>query len=152
MSPPFGLRLNNFKGDRHARVEQALKRAALGEEVKDKLNKSGLSPPAGQQQRLRIARAISRTEPEVLLMGTLPPPDPIATRKIEESMLELKTRFTIAIVTLQQAQRVADRTQFPLRRYHARRPNPYLVEFAESKQNLRAPEKYTREYIRGEFS
>jgi phosphate transport system ATP-binding protein len=107
----FGLRLNNFKGDRAARVEQALKHAALWDEVKDKLNKSGLSLSGGQQQRLCIARAIA-TEPEVLLMDEpCSALDPIATRRIEELMLELKTRYTIAIVThnLQQAARVGDR-------------------------------------------
>src|SRR5262249_12938345 len=100
-----GLRLNNYKGDRVGRVEQALKRAALWDEVKDKLRKSGLSLSGGQQQRLCIARAIA-TEPDVLLMDEpCSALDPIATRKIEELMLELKTRFTIAIVThnLQQA-------------------------------------------------
>ena len=87
-----------------------MKRAALWDEVKDKLHKSGLSLSGGQQQRLCIARAIA-TEPEVLLMDEpCSALDPIATRKIEELMLELKKRFTIAIVThnLQQAQRVAD--------------------------------------------
>lgn len=151
----FGLRLNNFKGDRHARVEEALKRAALWEEVKDKLHKSGLSLSGGQQQRLCIARAIA-TEPEVLLMDEpCSALDPIATRKIEELMLELKTRFTIAIVThnLQQAQRVADHTGFLYVDTTQGGRTGYLVEFGESKQIFEDPrEKYTRDYIRGEFS
>ncbi|MGC2211113.1 MAG: phosphate ABC transporter ATP-binding protein, partial [Candidatus Korobacteraceae bacterium] len=110
----FGLRLNGYKGDKAQKVEQALRSAALWDEVKDKLNKSGLSLSGGQQQRLCIARAIA-TEPEVLLMDEpCSALDPIATRKIEELMLELRKKFTIAIVThnLQQAQRVADYTGF----------------------------------------
>ena len=110
----FGLRLNRFKGNMAERVEQALRRAALWDEVKDKLKKSGLSLSGGQQQRLCIARAIA-TEPTVLLMDEpCSALDPIATRRIEELMLELKKDYTIAIVThnMQQAQRVADTTAF----------------------------------------
>src|SRR5215470_4031634 len=88
----FGLRLNGFKGDKAERVETALRRSALWDEVKDKLGKSGLSLSGGQQQRLCIARAIA-TEPEVLLMDEpCSALDPIATRKIEELMVELKAR------------------------------------------------------------
>src|SRR5262245_14991651 len=106
----FGLRLNRYKGSVAERVEKALRGAALWDEVKDKLHASGLSLSGGQQQRLCIARAIA-TEPEVLLMDEpCSALDPIATRRIEELMLELRSRFTIAIVThnLQQAKRVAD--------------------------------------------
>src|SRR5262249_2448613 len=89
----FGLRLNGYKGDKNERVETALKRAALWEEVRDKLGKSGLSLSGGQQQRLCIARAIA-TEPEVLLMDEpCSALDPIATRKIEELMVDLKSRY-----------------------------------------------------------
>ncbi len=151
----FGLRLNGYKGDRHAKVEEALRRAALWEEVKDKLHKSGLSLSGGQQQRLCIARAIA-TEPEVLLMDEpCSALDPIATRKIEELMLELKLRYTIAIVThnLQQAQRVADKTGFLYVDTSAGGRTGYLVEFGDSRQVFEAPkEKHTKEYIRGEFS
>jgi phosphate transport system ATP-binding protein len=151
----FGLRLNGYKGDKAGKVEQALKRAALWDEVKDKLHKSGLSLSGGQQQRLCIARAIA-TEPEVLLMDEpCSALDPIATRRIEELMLELKNRYTIAIVThnLQQAQRVADHTGFLYVDTSAGGRTGYLVEFGESAQIFQDPkEKYTKEYIRGEFS
>ena len=150
----FGLRLNGYKGDKTQKVEQALRAAALWDEVKDKLHKSGLSLSGGQQQRLCIARAIA-TEPEVLLMDEpCSALDPIATRKIEELMLELK-RFTIAIVThnLQQAQRVADYTGFLYVDTTQGGRTGYLVEFGESKQLFGAPvHKYTQDYIRGEFS
>jgi len=151
----FGLRINNFKGNKAEKVEQALKRAALWDEVKDKLHNSGLSLSGGQQQRLCIARAVA-TDPEVLLMDEpCSALDPIATRKIEELMLELKTRYTIAIVThnLQQAQRVADKTGFLYVDTSEGGRTGYLVEFGDSKQVFEKPkEKFTQDYIRGEFS
>ncbi len=151
----FGLRLNGYKGDRAEKVEQALRRAALWDEVKDKLNKSGLSLSGGQQQRLCIARAIA-TEPEVLLMDEpCSALDPIATRKIEELMAELRQKFTIAIVThnLQQAQRVADYTGFLYVDTSQGGRTGYLVEFNHSKQLLDNPQHHhTKQYIRGEFS
>lgn len=151
----FGLRLNGYKGDKTEKVEQALRSAALWDEVKDKLHKSGLSLSGGQQQRLCIARAIA-TEPEVLLMDEpCSALDPIATRKIEELMKELSEKFTIAIVThnLQQAQRVADFTGFLYVDTSEGGRTGYLVEFGESKQLFGAPEhKHTQDYIRGEFS
>jgi phosphate transport system ATP-binding protein len=151
----FGLRLNHYRGSTRDKVEEALKRAVLWDEVKDKLHKSGLSLSGGQQQRLCIARAIA-TEPEVLLMDEpCSALDPIATRRIEELMLELKSRYTIAIVThnLQQAQRVADHTGFLYVDTTEGGRTGYLVEFGESQQIFNDPkEKHTREYIRGEFS
>ena len=151
----FGLRLNNYKGDRKAKVEEALQRSALWEEVKDKLGNSGLSLSGGQQQRLCIARAIA-TEPEVLLMDEpCSALDPVATRKIEELMLELKTRYTIAIVThnLQQAQRVSDVTGFLYVDTTQGGRTGYLVELGESKELFENPQaKETKQYIRGEFS
>jgi phosphate transport system ATP-binding protein len=151
----FGLRLNGFRGDRNQKVEQALRGAALWDEVKDKLHKSALALSGGQQQRLCIARAIA-TEPAVLLMDEpCSALDPIATRKIEELMNELKKRYTIAIVThnLQQAQRVADKTGFLYVDTSQGGRTGYLVEFGDTKQVFDAPrEKYTQEYIRGEFS
>jgi phosphate transport system ATP-binding protein len=151
----FGLRINKFKGNKTEKVEQALKRAALWDEVKDKLSNSGLSLSGGQQQRLCIARAVA-TDPEVLLMDEpCSALDPIATRRIEELMLELKKRYTIAIVThnLQQAQRVADKTGFLYVDTTGGGRTGYLVEYGESKEMFENPkEKHTKDYIRGEFS
>jgi phosphate transport system ATP-binding protein len=151
----FGLRLNDFKGNKAAKVEEALKSAALWDEVKDKLNESGLSLSGGQQQRLCIARAIA-TEPEVLLLDEpCSALDPVATRSIEELMKQLKARFTIAIVThnLQQAQRVSDKTGFLYVDTSEGSRTGYLVEFGDSNQIFHDPkEKETQQYIKGEFS
>jgi phosphate transport system ATP-binding protein len=151
----FGLRLNRYRGSIAERVEQALRAAALWDEVKDKLNASGLSLSGGQQQRLCIARAIA-TEPEVLLMDEpCSALDPIATRRIEELMLQLRSRYTIAIVThnLQQAKRVADKTAFMYVDTSEGSRTGYLVEFGETQQIFEDPqERHTQEYIRGEFS
>jgi phosphate transport system ATP-binding protein len=151
----FGLRLNRFRGDMNERVEKALRRAALWDEVKDKLKKSGLSLSGGQQQRLCIARAVA-TEPTVLLMDEpCSALDPIATRRVEELMLELKANYTIALVThnMQQAMRVADTTAFFSVDISGGNRTGYLVEMAPTKQIFEEPkEKLTREYVRGEFS
>jgi phosphate transport system ATP-binding protein len=151
----FGLRLNGFKGDRAEKVERALRGAALWDEVKDKLQAAGPSLSGGQQQRLCIARAIA-TEPEVLLMDEpCSALDPIATRRIEELMLELRQRFTIAIVThnLQQAKRVADYTGFLYVDTSEGGRTGYLVEFDESRRIFDDPRhQHTKSYIRGEFS
>jgi phosphate transport system ATP-binding protein len=151
----FGLRLNRFRGNYAERVEQALRGAALWDEVKDKLNSSGLSLSGGQQQRLCIARAIA-VEPDLLLMDEpCSALDPIATRRVEELMLELKQRYTIAIVThnLQQAQRVADRTAFFFVDTSAGGRTGYLIEYRPTEELFGDPrEEQTRAYIRGEFS
>jgi phosphate transport system ATP-binding protein len=151
----FGLRLNGYHGNHHERVEQALRSAALWDEVKDKLKNSGLSLSGGQQQRLCIARAIA-TQPEVLLMDEpCSALDPIATRKIEELMLELKKNYTIAIVThnMQQARRVADKTAFLYVDTTRGGRTGYLVEYGETEQIFEDPkEEHTKQYIRGEFS
>jgi phosphate transport system ATP-binding protein len=110
----FGARINGYKGNMAELVEQSLQRAALWNEVKDKLRQSGLSLSGGQQQRLCIARAIA-TEPELILMDEpCSALDPRATLQIEELMADLKTRYTIVIVThnMQQAARASDRTAF----------------------------------------
>ena len=151
----FGLRLNRFKGDMDEKVEHALRRAALWDEVKDKLKNSGLSLSGGQQQRLCIARAIA-TEPSVVLMDEpCSALDPIATRKIEELMLELKQKYTIALVThnMQQATRVADRTAFFSVDISKGGRTGYLVELGDTKQIFEDPkEELTKQYISGEFS
>jgi len=151
----FGLRLNRYKGDMDERVEKALKRAALWKEVKDKLKNSGLSLSGGQQQRLCIARAIA-TEPDVLLMDEpCSALDPIATRQVEELMLELKERYTLALVThnMQQATRVADTTAFFSVDISKGGRTGYLVEMGPTAQVFQNPrEQLTKEYISGEFS
>jgi phosphate transport system ATP-binding protein len=151
----FGLRLNGYKGNLHEKVEKALRGAAIWDEVKDKLKSSGLSLSGGQQQRLCIARAIA-TEPEVLLMDEpCSALDPVATRKIEELMSELKKKYTIAIVThnLQQAKRVADKTGFLYVDTTQGGRTGYLVEFGDTKQIFENPrEKHTKDYIQGAFS
>jgi phosphate transport system ATP-binding protein len=151
----FGLRLNGYRGNLAERVEKALRGAALWDEVKDKLRASGLSLSGGQQQRLCLARAIA-TEPEVLLMDEpCSALDPIATRKIEDLIHELKQKYTIAIVThnLQQAKRVADQTGFLYVDTTQGGRTGYLVEFGDTPQIFEDPrEKPTQDYIRGEFS
>jgi len=151
----FGLSLNRYQGNVAARVELALHGAALWDEVKDKLKQSGLSLSGGQQQRLCIARAIA-TEPEVLLMDEpCSALDPIATRRIEELMRELKQKYTIAVVThnLQQAMRVADKTAFMYVDTSRGGRTGYLVEYGDTRELFENPQKLpTKQYISGKFS
>jgi len=151
----FGLRLNRYKGQVEEKVEQALRQAALWDEVKDILRSSGLSLSGGQQQRLCIARAIA-TEPSVLLMDEpCSALDPIATHRIEELIKELKQKYTIAIVThnLQQAKRVADMTAFLYVDKSNGGRTGYMVEYGPTEALFDDPqEQHTKDYIRGEFS
>lgn len=143
----FGLRLmGTAKSEIDDRIEAALRGAALWEEVKDKLQASGQSLSGGQQQRLCIARTIA-VEPEVILLDEPASAlDPISTGKIEETIHQLKERFTIAIVThnMQQASRVSDRTAFM---YLGE-----LIEAGETAQIFTRPrEERTSDYITGRF-
>jgi phosphate transport system ATP-binding protein len=142
-----GLRLTGRKGrDLNGRVESALKGAGLWDEVKDRLGRPGSALSGGQQQRLCIARAIA-VQPEVILMDEpCSALDPQATLRIEELISELKTRYTIAIVThnMQQAARVADSTAFML--------NGELVEFAPTDKIFTNPsDNRTEDYVTGRF-
>ena len=147
----FGPRVNGFKGDLDGLVEASLRRAALWNEVKDKLRQSGLSLSGGQQQRLCIARAIA-TEPEVILMDEpCSALDPRATLQIEELMSELKENYTIVIVThnMQQAARASDRTVFI---NMAEDRAGYVVEQGETNGIFTNPKNLlTEDYVSGRF-
>ncbi len=147
----FGPRVAGYKGDLKALVEQSLRRAALWDEVKDKLKEPGTALSGGQQQRLCIARAIA-VEPDVILMDEpCSALDPIATLKIEELMRELRENYTIVIVThnMQQAARASDTTVF-LTMGDDRAG--YKVEMAPTEQLFTRPEnELTEQYITGRF-
>lgn len=150
----WGAKINGFKGskrDLDDLVENSLRDAALWEEVKDKLDQSGLSLSGGQQQRLCIARTIS-IKPDIILMDEpCSALDPIATLKIEELMRELSNSYTIIIVThnMQQAARVSDFTAFFMMDEDRA---GFLMEFGETAQIFTNPhEKVTEDYITGRF-
>ena len=144
----FGVRLYErmSKSEMDDRVEWALNKAALWGEVKDKLQQNGLSLSGGQQQRLCIARAVA-VKPEIVLLDEPTSAlDPISTAKIEELINELKTEYTIAIVThnMQQAARISDYTAFM---YLGE-----LIEFNETSTLFMVPnKKQTEDYITGRF-
>lgn len=144
----YGLRINGIKDKNilNERAELSLKNAALWDEVKDDLNKSALSLSGGQQQRLCIARTLA-VEPTVVLMDEPASAlDPISTAKIEDLIYELKSKFTIVIVThnMQQAARVSDKTAF----FYLGE----LIEYDETKKIFTNPQKErTQNYVTGRF-
>ena len=153
----FGARVNGYKGNMDQLVEESLIKAAVWDECKDKLNQSGYSLSGGQQQRLCIARTIA-IEPDVILMDEpCSALDPLSTLKIEETIHELKKKFTIIIVThnMQQANRVSDYTAF----FNTEKKEKelsgkvgFLVEYGKTKNMFNSPkQKSTQDYISGKF-
>ena len=145
----YGIRINGLADSRselHGRVEESLKAAALWDEVRDRLHESALALSGGQQQRLCIARALAIV-PEIILMDEPASAlDPIATQRIEELIYQLKSQYTIVIVThnMQQAARVSDRTAF----FWLGR----LVEYGPTDRMFTNPgEKLTEDYVTGRF-
>ena len=145
----YGLRVNNLAGSRselEGRVEESLRQAAIWDEVKDRLQESALALSGGQQQRLCIARALA-IRPEILLMDEPASAlDPIATQRIEELVYQLKSQYTIVIVThnMQQAARVSDFTAF----FWLGK----LVEYDATRKMFTNPsQKLTEDYVTGRF-
>ena len=152
----FGPKIAGFKGNMDELVEESLQRAALWDEVRDKLKESGLALSGGQQQRLCIARAIA-TKPDVILMDEpCSALDPIATQRIEDLMQELLSDYTIVIVThnMQQAARVSDRTAFFTVEVDQKtgQRTGRIVEYDKTETIFTNPsEKRTEDYVTGRF-
>jgi phosphate transport system ATP-binding protein len=147
----FGARIAGYKGDMDELVERSLRRAAIWDEVKDKLNQPGTALSGGQQQRLCIARAIA-VEPDVILMDEpCSALDPVATLKIEELMFELRDEYTILIVThnMQQAARASDETVFMTM---GEDRAGYVVERGLTNEIFTNPRnQLTEDYVSGRF-
>ena len=143
----YGLKIQGYDGDVDARVEEALRAAALWDEVKDQLDKSGLALSGGQQQRLCIARAIA-PDPEIVLMDEPTSAlDPVAASKIEDLIDELVEDYTVIIVThnMQQAARISDKTAVFL-------TGGEVVEFDDTKKIFENPDdSRVEDYITGKF-
>jgi phosphate transport system ATP-binding protein len=151
----FGPRANGYKGNMDQLVEQSLRRAALWDEVKDKLKAKGTDLSGGQQQRLCIARAIAM-KPDVILMDEPASAlDPISTQQVEQLCLELKEQYTIIIVThnMQQASRISDMTAFfNTETDESGKRRGKLVEFSPTEEIFDSPTtKEARAYISGQF-
>jgi phosphate transport system ATP-binding protein len=151
----FGPKIAGFKGDMDELVERSLRRAALWDEVKDKLKESGLALSGGQQQRLCIARAIATTPDVILMDEPCSALDPIATAKVEALMRELVSDYTIVIVThnMQQAARVSDRTAFFTVDVHEDGSRTgTVVEFDRTETLFTNPtDGRTEDYVTGRF-
>lgn len=142
----WGPKINGYKGDYVSLVEKSLQRAALWDEVKDRLHDSAQALSGGQQQRLCIARAIAMSPDVILMDEPCSALDPRATAKIEDLIGELRSKYTIAIVThnMQQAARISDETAFMF--------EGDLIEFGDTNQMFTKPkEKRTEDYITGRF-